>query len=237
MGSSFYTFEEAAARLGCSKRTIHNHVKRGYLTKAVQDGRVVLRKEEVEQLAASTGADLPAMNRQSFFMLQTRVRRLEELVAVLQRALDIRDSPMRPSKEDALRLHTSVIHALTKKNWTDEEMDRWSSIYDRIDEVTLDILSEALTSPTAYESILRLCLTQLRSVAMRPEFGTNLELQILHKKLDAGRKNLRDTALTWLTLNRGMVPNTVLERFEDDKGLLFQRLSQKAKEKVHKGLG
>lgn len=237
MGSSFYTFEEAAARLGCSKRTIHNHVKRGYLTKSVQNGRVVLRKEEVEQLATSTGTDLPAMNRQSFFMLQTRMRRLEELVAVLQRALDIRDSPMRPSQEDALRLHTSIVYALTKKNWTDEEIDKWSSIYDRIDEVTLDILSEALTSTIVYEPILRLCLAQMRSVTARPEFGSSLELQILHKKLDTGRKNLRDVTLTWLTLKQGTLPNTVVERFETDKESLFQRLSQKTKEKIPKGLG
>ena len=224
MGSHL-SFDEAAARLGCSKRTVHNHVKRGYLKKSIQNGKVVLRREEIEQLAVSMGTDLPAINKQSIFLLMSKVQRLEEIVGVLQRALDVRDYPLRPPKEHSIQLHGAVIGALAANHWTDEEIEKWSTLYDRFDEVTLDLMSEHLASTTVFEPFFKLCLAQMRNVSTRREFETDLDLQLLHKKLDAGRKRLRDTVLMWLNLRKGTVPEAVLDKMESNKGALFQRLA------------
>ncbi len=232
---SHLSFDEAAARLGCSKRTVHNHVKRGYLTKSFQNGKVVLRREEVEQLAVSTGVDLPAINKQSIFMLMTKVQRLEEIVGVLQRALDVRDSPLRPSKEHSLQLHGAVIGALAANHWTDEEMEKWSTLFDRFDEVTLDLMSEHLASTAVFEPFFKLCLAQMRNLSVRREFDSDLDLQLLHKKLDAGRKKMRDTVLMWLNLRKGTIPEAVLAKMESDKGVLFQRLAPSQKGSRAKG--
>lgn len=222
---SHLSIEEAANRLECSRRTIHNYMTRGYLTKSYRNGKVLLRSDEVEQLAISSGVGLPAMNRQSFFLLTSKVRRLEEIVGVLQRALDVRDSPLRPNKADAQALYAAATSSLKRGSWVVEEMEKWSTVFDRFDEVTLDLLAEHVVSTTAYEPLFKLCLEQMRDLSTKKDFHTNLDLQLLHKKLDVGRKVMRDTILMWLNIRGGSLPEAVLGKLESDKGALFQRLA------------
>lgn len=86
-------------------------------------------------------------------------------------------------------------------------------------------MSEHLASTTVFEPFFKLCLAQMRNISTRREFHSDLDLQLLHKKLDAGRKKLRDTVLMWLTLRKGTVPEAVLVKMESDKGALFKRLT------------
>lgn len=218
------SFDAAATRLKCSRRTVHNYIKKGLLTKRFENGKVVIPADEVEQLAVSSGTDLPALNRQTFFALSAKVRKLEEIVAVLQRALDIRDTPLRPSKETGLGLLAAANKALTAPAWVDKELEMWATHFDRFDEVTWDIISEAAVSKTVYESFLALCIAQIRYVSRKKGFDTNLDLQLLHKKLEMGLKRLRESLQTWIVLQQGRTPKALLEGLDTEKGALFRRL-------------
>lgn len=225
MGSLFYTFEEAAARLSCSKRTIHNHVKHGYLRKTNQAGKVVLHKEDVEQYAIDKGTDLPALNRKNVAFLEARIQRLERDMAVCKLVLDIRDNPVRPSKEDATALLREASKAIAANYWTEAELDMWATVFNGFDEVSLNLLQEHLALPRPYETFFKLCVAQMQNISIRPEFQTTLSLQLLHKKLDEGRKKMRETLLMWTSVTGGVVPEMVLETLESEKGALFKKLS------------
>jgi excisionase family DNA binding protein len=226
MGSLFYTFTEAANRLGCSKRTIHNYVKRGYLRKSFHDGHVVLNREDVEQLANESGADLPALNRKNFAILMRRVLKLEQDMALCRRILEIRDDPLRPTADEAKMLYAAASKALAAGVWKDEEIESWATdVFDRLDEVSLDMLKESLGLEHPYEVFFKLCLAQMKSVSTREDFKSSLPLQILHKKLDEGRKKMRATLLMWHQVSKTPVSDSLLEKFESEKGTLFKKLS------------
>lgn len=226
MGSSlFYTFEEASSRLGCSKRTIHNHIKRGYLRKSVQAGKVVLYREDVETLANESGVDLPIFNRKNFYMLMNRVQKLEQDMNLCRRILDIRDNPLRPSKQEATQLRMAATAALAANYWTDKEIDNWCELFERFDEVTLTILRDELLLNHPYEVFFRLCLAQMKEVSNRPEFGNSLPLQMLHKRLDEGRKRMRDALLLWAKLDGAPVSDAIVTKLETEKTTLFKKLS------------
>lgn len=225
MGSLFYTFTEAANRLGCSKRTIYNYVKHGYIRKSVQDGQVVLYREEVEQLANETGVDLPAFNRKNFSILMRKVQKLEQDMALCRRILEIRDDPLRPTVDEAKMLHAAASRALAVGSWKDEEIETWAgSVFDRLDEVSLDMLKETLSLEHPYEVFFKLCLAQMRAVSTREGFQNSLPHQILHKKLDEGRKKLRATLLMWHQVSKTPISDSVLQKFESEKGTLFKKL-------------
>lgn len=225
MGSSFYTFQEAANRLGCSKRSIHNYVKKGYLRKVQHNDNIVLMRDDVEQLAVSTGVDMPAFNRKNFYMLLSRVQKLEEDMGLCRKILEIRDSPLRPSKEEGIQLQAAASKALAVHHWTEPEIEMWASVFERFDEVSLQMLSEGLTQSHPYEVFFKLCIEQMKRVSTEPNFQTNLEAQLIHKRLDEGRKRMRATILMWLQIGHGVVPTAVVEKLESEKAALFKRVA------------
>ena len=224
MGSLFYTFTEAATRLGCSTRTIHNYVKRGYLRKQNSHGKIVLQKEDVEALAAEEGIGLPAFNRKNFYLLQVRLQRLEADMAIVRRALEIRDEPLRPNVDEAKGLHMAAINALAANHWSDQELETWASVFDRLDEVSFNMMAEALASATPYHVLYQLCMAQMQKVSTDPSFKSSLKLQILHKKLDEGRKALRKSVLMWIEMNNGTSTPAVMLKLEATKDTLFKKL-------------
>ena len=225
MGSLFYTFTEAANRLGCSKRTIHNYVKHGYVRKSLQDGQVVLYREEVEQLANESGVDLPPFNRKNFSILMRKVLKLEQDMALCRRILEIRDDPLRPTADEAKMLHAAASRALAVGAWQDEEIETWATgVFDRLDEVSLDMLKESLGLEHPYDVFFKLCLAQMRIVSTKEDFRNSLPLQILHKKLDEGRKKMRATLLMWHQVSKTPVSDSLLQKFESEKGTLFKKL-------------
>ena len=56
MGSGFYSFNEAAERLGKSKRSLYVYVAKGLLKKRTENGRRVLDREDVDLMAVDIGA-------------------------------------------------------------------------------------------------------------------------------------------------------------------------------------
>lgn len=225
MGRVFYSFDEAATRLGKSKRTIHNYVKKGLLRRVVEDGDVVLHREEVDQLADELGTDAPAMNRKTFLELVGRIRRLEEQMSVFRKMYGIEDRPpLRPDVEEARRLHDNVVEALLKKTYLEPEIELWVSVFSRMDEVTFDLMMKAGLTTSFWIPFFRLCLAMMDFISDPSKSGSNPRWFKLHMELDECRKKLRATALMWVEMGRGTVPEGILKQLGTGKDDLMRRL-------------
>jgi hypothetical protein len=224
MGRTFVTFEEAANRLGRTKRSVHSYVKNGLLRKTTQDGEVLLHWDDVEQLALDLGADAPAMNRKSFIHLTARIQKLEMDMTVVRRMLEIQDNPYRPDAAEAAGMHKAASAALVHKSWKTEELHAWASYFDRMDEVTFDIFQEVTHLQKPWEVFFRLCLAQMKFVSAQHLETPDLIWQALHKKLDEGRKKIRACALMWIEMGRGTIAPDLLKEVDSDKEDLLKRL-------------
>lgn len=223
MGSAFLSFDEAANRLGRSKRSVHNYVKRGFIKRTFQDGVVVLRREDVEQLAIELGADLPAMNRQTFFKMQARLERVENEMRAVKHILEIRDEPLRPSADEVRGVYGAARAALGVGKWSTEEVGSWANLFDRMDEGFLEILIKATQEQKAWVPIFELCLSMQKEAAKH--FQSSLEWQARYKHLDEGRKKLRATIIVWTEMGRGTSPESLLTVLDDPKEGLIRKLS------------
>ena len=227
MGSGFMTFEEAANRLGRSKRSIHNYVKQGLLQRVMNSGNVVLRKEDVEQLAVDIGSDSPALNRKTFYLLQARLKKLEEEMVAVKHILEIRDSPLRPSESEARGLYAAATESLSRRNWVAEEVDLWAAQFERLDEPALDSISQAIQDNKAWTPFFTLCLELIKYAHSR--FSTEKVDPLLwlarHKRLEEGRKKLRGSILIWIEAGRGSVSEPFLTSLEGGKEAVLRRLT------------
>jgi hypothetical protein len=225
MGSDFCTFEEAATRLCRSKRMIHNYVKKGLIRRKLEKDSVLLYREDVEQLAVELGSDMPAMTRQTFFQLMNRVRKLEEDTAVFKRMWDVQDRPLRPSNEEAIGLFNAATQAAKCKEWKYEELETWASMFDRMDEVFFDTVAKATVLSKPWNVFYNLCLNMMGFASEKNREKPDLQAQILHKKLDEGRKKMRSTVLMWIEAGRGTVPEAVFRQLNNDQDDLLRRLT------------
>lgn len=224
MGSLFYSFQEAANSLGCSKRTIHNYIKQGYLRKSNQDGKVVLFKEDVEQLAAETGVNLPPFNRKNFFLLLRRVEKLEQDMLIARRRLDIQSDPLRPSAQEAALLMREAEHANVRGTWSSPEMEQWVSVFERLDETALESMKKHLGSLNPYVPFFKLCMSMMQSVASIEKFESSLDAQLMHKKLDEARRKMRECIFMWLKVSSPLNAEEVVQSLDTEKEKLFKKL-------------
>ena len=74
----------------------------------------------------------------------------------------------------------------------------WATHFDRFDEVTWDIISEAAVSKTVYESFLACALPKSSYVSRKKGFDTNLDLQLLIKARNGGLKGSGKSLQTWI---------------------------------------
>jgi hypothetical protein len=227
MGSSFYTFDEAAKKLGKTKRSVHAYVKRGLLRRGRHEGRTVIPAEDVENLAADLGAGFPPMNRKTFFQLMARVQKLEQDMAVVRRMTGIQDEPLRPSKEEAVGLHMAATRAIEATSWHKEEISTWADLFDRMDEVCFDIFEDYVSVPVPWAVFYQLCLAMMRFVSTSPDFHTSLTAQHVHKRLDEGRKAIRHTILMWVELGKGGTPEVLLRALDDRHSVLLRKVTGK----------
>lgn len=225
MGSVFYTFDEAARRLGRSKRTIHNYIKQGFLNRVVDNGAILLRREDVEQLAVDLGSDAPALNRKTVYELQSRIRKLEQDMSVVRMALQIRDNPLRPSDEEASGFYKAAVMALKAGNWSRKEVELWVDYLHRIDEVTLDTFLKSTGILQPWKVFYDLCIHMMEAVSNEETYRTDLEWQVLHKKLDEVRKRMRDSIILWMEMGRGTLPDSALKSVDTVKEDLLRRIS------------
>lgn len=224
MGSTlFYTYAEAANRLGKSKRSIHNYVKRGYIKSQTKDGNTVLSRHDVEQLAIELGSDLPAMNRKTFFQLQSRLQKLEEEMKTVKHILEIRDEPLRPSDVELQTLYGAAQSYLAAGKWEKDTIDSWAGLFERMDEGFLEKLIKTTQEPKAWVPIFDLCL-RMHDFA-HSQTQESLEWQVRYQKLDEGRKKLRGTIIMWTEMGRGTTPYPLLSSLEDPKEGLLRKLA------------
>jgi DNA-binding transcriptional MerR regulator len=229
MGRTFVTFEEAATRLGCSKRSIHSYVKKGLIRKKSENGAVVLYWEDVEQLAVDKGVDAPAMNRKNFITMMSRLQKLEQDMTVVRRMMEIRDDPLRPVVGMAAGLYQAASSSLASKTWQPEEVNLWASQFERFDEVTLDAIRDATQDPNCWQVFYKLCLAQMDFAWAQYSASPDLNWRTLHLRLDEGRKKLRAVALIWIELGRGQLTPSILKEVNSPKEDLLQRLESPKK--------
>lgn len=225
MGRVFYTYEEAARRLGRSSRTIHNYVKKGLLRRAVDNGNVVLHREDVDQLAEEVGADLPAMNRKAFLELHARVRKLEEGMAVMRKMYGIEDRPpLRPSVDEARQLYQNAEEAMVKKTYHTAEIELWVGVFSRIDEITFDLMSKAGLPSSCWMPFFKTCMEMMDYVSDPNRSGANPKWLQQHTELDECRKRLRSTVLMWVEMGKGSVGLEVVRQLGTGRDDLMMRL-------------
>ncbi len=224
MGSELCSYEWAANRLGRSKRSIHNYIKKGFLLPVRQDGEPKLRTEEVEQLAVELGTDFPAVSRASFFQIQSELKRLRDEMEAVKHMLEIRDDPLRPSLLEAKGFIAAAKESLGRRKWKFEEISVWARQFERMDEVALDLFAKAdPTNPEPWKIFYSLCLEMLSTVSAQH----GLESQALSSKLEAGRQKMRGTVILWIELGRGKVPEAVFGALDSSKEKVLRRVGKK----------
>lgn len=225
MGRTFVTFEDAAKLLKCSKRTVHNYVKKGLLRKDVQEGEVVLRGEDVEQLAEGLGSNLPALNNRTLLELLGRLKTLEMKVSVFQKMHGIEDHPpLRPSVEEALKLVGQAEWYLQKKEFTFPEVGLWVSLFQRMDELTFQMIREAGAKASFWKDFFDLCLHLMEFVSNPKKCRETRTWLAHHLELNECRKALRTLILMWVELNRESSTKAVHKYLSGGKEDLARRL-------------
>lgn len=221
------TFEEAANRLGRSKRSVHNYVKQGFIKKGLLDGKVVLQRDDVEQLAIELGADLPAMNRKTFFQLQSRIQKLEEQMVLVQQMWGIQEKPLHPSETEAGGIYRAALDSLkSSPTWTVQEMEMWVDLFLRFDEQTLSQISKTARVNNPWDVFMKLSLGFASLVSQDKSFAASLPLQALHQKIETARKRLKAEAVLWIEAHRGLP--TDLKQYDTPKEDLLRKLGSKS---------
>ena len=208
MTQEFYTLETAASRLNVSLRTIHNYLNKGMLSRVIREGRVTIPASDVEDLRSETS--FPVMNKANWIDMNARLRRLEERMAAMTAIMGLHNEPLRPNKENALGLHVQAKKAATAGKWEEKEVDMWTDILGKIDEVTLTTIATASTDLQPWSTYFSLCQSLLDycEAQYKKEKTLALERQIM--KLEDCRKHLRSVAVVWIETNRGNMSDVVL---------------------------
>lgn len=227
MGSGF-SYDEAARRLGKSRRTIYNYVDSGFIRKEYDsERRVILNRDDVEQLAVSLGVGQPAFNRKNFYMLSARVRSLEEKVSLLQRIYGIGEAALRPNPDEARGLIAHAGMSITNETWAFEELEMWANVFERIDEETLDMMVNATARIDCWEVLMRLLKAQLSFLGQHPDFKIGLGVPALHQRLELARNRLRQTCVLWLEMNKGLEFKAVPDALNTPKDDILARLTSR----------
>lgn len=225
MGSTFTTIDEAAHRLGKHRRSISNYMDKGFLRKVHRGRRVVIPTEDVEQLAVELGTDFPALTRRTFFEMQSRLKSLEEKMALVEQVWGIQEKPFRPNQKEAVGLYVAVTQYLQAKTYQASELEAWAMTLNRIDETALTAVAEANLTTKPWEPFFELVTRMLSFVDAQKDLKANLTLQALRAKLDAGRRKVREAALFWIESGRGTVPQRLFRVLDTPKEDLLRALA------------
>lgn len=225
MGSSFYTFTEAANRLHRSKRSLHNYIKKGLLRREVFNGDVVLNREDVDEMAADSGVDAPAMTRKSFIELQNRVKKLEDKMTTVQHILEIRDDRIHPTPEQAEAFYRAAEDSLTRRgSWVAKEVEVWASQIERMDETFIEEVCKVTHNGNAWAPFFSLC-SEMQAFAFEQHAKKpDVLWQALHKKLNTARSTFRACVVLWIELGRGSQKGGFLGLLDDPKSALLKGL-------------
>lgn len=226
MGRTFVTFEEASKLLKCSKRTVHTYVKKGLLRKDFVEGEgVVLRREDVEQLASDHGAGLPPLNNRTLLELMSRIKSLETKVAVFQKMHGIEDHPpLRPTEEEAQKLLANAQWFLQRKEFTSPEVGLWVSLFQRMDELTFKMIQDSGAEAGFWRCFFELCLHLMNFVSDPKKCKDSRTWLSHHMELNECRKSLRTLILMWVELGQEKSTKTLQRYLGGGTEDLLQRL-------------
>jgi len=191
LGSDFVSFDQAAERLGRTKRSIHSYVKRGLLRKSTYKGKSVLFRKDVEAFAASVGTDLPPVNRKALAMIVSRVEHLESDMAMVRRILSANDDPLRFTiDQEAVSVFKSATDAGKAEEWHLDEIEMWCSLIGRFDETTVAFLDDSVSGPwwTPFYDLMNKLVDFVAEASRKYD---SLPLQALLKVCLSARQNLR----------------------------------------------
>lgn len=226
MGRTFVTFEEAAQLLKCTVRTVHNFVKRGQLRKEFELGSVALSRDEVEQLARERGIGLPPLNNHTLMQMMGRITNLEVQLSVFKKMHGITDRKwLRPTDQEASSLMGMIQFFLTKKDFTNQEVDLCASIFGRLDELSFDLLKKATGRDDFWKDFFTLCLNLLDFVSDHDRSPNLRERARLDLELSLGLKGMRAVILTWIELGHGTTTTQLSKNLGTKKDDLIRRLS------------
>ena len=225
MGSSFYSFNEAASRLKRSKRSLHNYIKKGLLRREFINGEAVLNREDVDQLAEDSGVDLPAMNRRSFLAMAARLKKVENQMITVMHILQLRDDRIHPTPEQAEQFYRAAGDCLSRSSkWSKAEVDLWAKQIERMDETFLEVVCKVTHNSSAWTPFLRIATEMMQYAYDQNEKKVDIEWQALHKKLHEGRSTLRAAIVIWVEMDRGSSVGSVLDLVDDPKKALLKDL-------------
>ncbi len=226
MGRTFVTFEEAAKILNCTKRTVHNFVRRGQLRREYELDSVVLSRADVEALAEERGSGLPALNNRTLKELMSRLSNVEMQLSVFRKMHGLSERQwFRPSDVEAQSLHSMAKHFLTKNSFSTQEIGLWAGTFNRFDELSFDLMKQALGSDTFWKDFFDLCLKLMEFVS-NPKRGKQLrELSRLDLELSLGLKNMRGIILTWIELGHGKTTTQLMKSLGTGKDDVVRRLN------------
>jgi hypothetical protein len=227
LGSEFYyTPQQAANRLGVTTRTLRNYQARGLVERIVRDDKPYYLRTTIDEMAEDMGVGGPTIDKKLIRRLVSRVRKLEEGMAVCKKAMGIQDNPLRFSEEEAVMLHMAAEGALATGDWLIPEMQQWEKILSRMDEESFAAMGKALGHKAPWVVFWKLCLGMHAYAGAHPQFKTTLELQTVHRDLGQAKRFLRSALLLWIELGMGTTPRDVLEHLTSEKDRLMERLSK-----------
>lgn len=228
MGSEFLTIMQAAARLQKTSKTVRAYMKRGILRRQYdpENRRVLIPSQDVEALFVELGLNAPPMNRKTFFQLHARVQRLEMEMAVAKKALGFGGVPLRPTREEAVGLYQMARRALLDSSWVIEEIEMWSGLFERMDDVFFDLMMTH-TEGDCWQSFYELCLSQMRQLNGAAEFQTSLRLQEIHLKLAQALKQIRQVIIILIETGHGQKSASAAGFMAGPKDALLHHLEEK----------
>lgn len=226
MGRDFVAIKEAAQILKRSSRTVHTYIDRGFLRREYEDGKVVLRRADVEQLASEHGANLPALNNKTLVDLQARIRSLETQVAVFRKMTGFEErDPLRPAPELALGIIEAAKGALAETAYGSEEVHLWVDLFQRMDEATFEIFKTAGASPDCWQPVFNLCVRLIEYVA-DPKRCKDSRIWIqYHEDLTQCLRRLRSIILVWVESGKGEATAALRRHLGTGRDDLVRRLT------------
>lgn len=225
MGSPNYTIQEAAGRLGKTRRMIYNYIEKGFLSRYQEGPHVMVSKEDVEMLAVELASEAPVVNRQTFFRLTTRVKTLENEMKAVLHALEMRSNVLRPTTPEALGFHRAVTDSLTRRGeWSLDEIKLWAQQFEQIDELTLEVICRSAQDNQAWVPFYQLCLAMLEFVRRKHQTKADLEWQKILIALENGRVKMRAGVIILIEMGKGVSTETLLGLAETPKDAILAKL-------------
>lgn len=225
MGSGFYTVEETCTILNRTQRCIHGYIKKGLLSKKRVNGRTYIPEEEVQTVLKDVRSRIQvSVSKANFNDAIQRIKRLEDTVELLKTSLNIKNAPLRPSKEMASKLYTVAKTMLMAPTWTDNELETWASTFIQLDEIFFDKVIEAVPDPQPWVPFFNLCKAMLDQMSNRFHKEKTLRNEKLWMKLEDARTHLRNIALVWTESGKGTPEHLVLKATATPKETILNKV-------------